>query len=302
MPSNRLIAICGPTASGKTDLAIRLAQHFKTEILSVDARQVYREMPIGTAQPDASQLAAAPHYFIASHSIHQPLTAARFADEANQLLDTLFEKYDTAIAVGGSTLYYKALLDGLDDIPAVSSAAQKQIADLYEVQGLKGLQEEVKLLDPEFYTKADIQNPRRLARALEVYYSTGTPISFFHGQAMAKNYPYDQVIKIGLDLPREELYSRIDRRCELMLESGLLDEVKSLYPYKDLRPLQTVGYSEFFDYLDGKTSYEEAVSKFKQHTRNYAKRQLTWFRRDEEVRWFEPGKAEEVISFMKELF
>jgi tRNA dimethylallyltransferase len=298
MPSKRLIAICGSTASGKTDLAIRLAEHYKTEILSVDARQVYREMPIGTAQPDAAQLAAVPHHFIASHSIHEPLTAARYADEANGLLNELFKKHDTVIAAGGSTLYYRALLEGLDDIPAVSSKAQKKVHDLYTIYGMKGLQEEVRTHDPEFYSKADIQNPRRLVRALEVYYSTGTPISFYHGQAIAAEYPYEQVIKIGLDMPREELYSRIDKRCEIMLKNGLLEEVKSLYPYKDLRPLQTVGYSEFFGYLDDKMSYDEAVSKFKQHTRNYAKRQLTWFKKDEEVRWFRPEQIQDILTFI----
>jgi tRNA dimethylallyltransferase len=294
----RLIAISGPTASGKTELAIKLAQHFSTEILSVDSRQLYSEMPIGSAQPDAHQLAAVQHHFIASHSIHQGLSAAQYAKEARHTLNALFGRYDNVIAVGGSTLYFKALLEGLDDIPAVPDAARQQAQDVYEVHGLAGLQKEVEKADHEFYAKSDVNNHRRLLRALEVYYATGTPISFFHGQSAGVKLPYDEVVKIGLDLPRQELYSRIDFRCEKMLDEGLLDEVEGLYPYRDLRPLQTVGYSEFFEYIDGMLTYEQALEKFKQHTRNYAKRQMTWFKKDEEVRWFGAGDAEGILGFL----
>lgn len=292
----KFIAICGPTASGKTDLAILVAKHFQAEILSVDSRQLYKEMPIGSAQPDAGQLAEVPHHFIASHTIHRPVTAAQFAKEARHTLAHLFEKYDHVIGVGGSTLYFKALLEGLDDIPDVPDEAKQKAADLYEVHGLEVLRKEVQAIDPEFYSKTDSQNHRRLLRALEVYYATGMPISFYHGQSEGVELPWDEVIKIGIDLPRQELYNRIDTRCDKMLEEGLLEEVKGLYPYKDLRPLQTVGYSEFFDYIDGLLTYEQAIEKFKQHTRNYAKRQMTWFRKDAEVKWVGADEMEETVS------
>ena len=246
-------------------------------------------MTIGTAKPTPEELAAAPHYFINTLSIHDNYTAGMYERDALLILEDVFKKHDTVILVGGSTLYVSALLNGIDEIPPVSPEVKDEVNTLFESEGIEGLQKKVQVLDPVYFANSDSANHRRLVRALEVSISSGKPYSGFLHHA-PKPRPFE-IIKAAIDIPREELYSRINVRCDAMLEAGLLEEVKSLYEYRDLVPLHTVGYNEFFDYLDGKTTYEEAVTFFKQHTRNYAKRQLTWFRKEKDVKW---GSVEEL--------
>jgi tRNA dimethylallyltransferase len=294
-----LVAIVGPTASGKSELAVKLAEHFNTEIISVDARQLFKEIDIATAKPTAEQLSRAKHHFISTHSIFEEYTAARFGHEARAILNNILQEKDIAIAAGGSTLYYQAFLEGLDDMPPTIKEAIEKVQLLYELEGLAGLQEALYKADPDYMSNADVQNHRRLMRALEVYYSTGKPFSSYFGKKQAAAHIY-KTIKIGLDVPRLELYKRINLRCDEMLEEGLLKEVKQLSPQRHLRSMQTVGYQEFFSYLDGEMTLPQAIDKFKQHTRNYAKRQLTWFRRDPDIKWFSPGKIDDIISYISE--
>lgn len=289
--------IMGPTASGKTSLSIALANYFHTSVLSVDSRQFYREMSIGTAKPDAEELAAAPHYFIDNISIHDTYSAGRFEKDALRLLQDLFSKTDIVIACGGSTLYIKALLEGIDEIPAVSQEIKNQVQILYETEGIEGLQLKLQKLDPDYIAAADKSNHRRLMRALEVTLSAGVPYTSFLSKAPKKR--EFNIIKIGLEVPREELYRKIELRCEQMLAKGLLDEAKALYTYRHLVALQTVGYQEFFDFLEGKLTFDEAVQLFKQHTRNYAKRQMTWFRKEKNIKWFSPSAIEEIKSYIE---
>jgi tRNA dimethylallyltransferase len=240
-------------------------------------------MNIGTAKPSASELAAVKHYFINNLSIHDIYTAGIYEREALELLDQLFKEKETVILAGGSTLYIRALLNGIDEMPAVSQQAKEAVKEIYRGEGLKGLTTKLKEIDPQYHLEADLSNHRRIMRALEVCISSNSPYSeFLKKTGKPRNF---NISKIGLDVPRAQLYERINLRCDEMLKSGLLDEVKSLLPYRGLNALHTVGYSEFFNYLDGKTTYDEAVTLFKQHTRNYAKRQMTWFRREEEVKW-----------------
>jgi tRNA dimethylallyltransferase len=295
--SKWLIAIMGPTASGKTGLAITLAKHFHTEIISVDSRQFYREMSIGTAKPTPAQLAEVKHHFIDCLSVNEEYTAGHFRRDALNVLDELFQTHDVVIAAGGSTLYYRALLEGIDEFPSVTEEAKARIQHIQEREGLEGLQKALEKVDPEYFKVVDVQNSRRLVRALEVSFSSGKPYSFFLGRQ--ENSSSFKVIKIGLDWERDELYTNINARCDEMLAEGLLDEVKSLYPYKQYNALHTVGYTEFFDYLEGKYSYEMAVMLFKQHTRNYAKRQLTWFRKEEDIEWFDPKNVEGILDYIE---
>ena len=294
-PIKHLIALMGPTASGKTSLAIQLAKKYETEIISVDSRQFYKEMEIGTAKPTEAQLAEVKHHFINNLSIHQEYTAGHFAKEANSVIDELFKTHDTVIAVGGSTLYFKALLEGIDAFPEITKEAREQVKGIENILGLSGLQKALKEADSDYFKLVDIENPRRVIRALEVCYSVGKPYSSYlkKNKPEAKGYT---VIKIGIDVPRSVLYKNIDTRCDEMIANGLLEEVKRLYPYRNLKPLHTVGYTEFFDYLDDKTNLEIAITLFKQHTRNYAKRQMTWLRREEGLEWVEADKVDEFLN------
>lgn len=296
---NSLIAVLGPTAVGKTDVAIELAQLLNAPIISADSRQIYREMPIGTAQPGQEALDKASHYLIASHSITTPLSASGYAEEALEILKGIYLNRDHAILAGGSGFYVKALIEGLDKIPEVAPETRERLNREYESRGLPALQGELREADPEAFNQIDVQNPVRVIRALEVYWETGHPLSSYWGQSANLERPFDP-IKIGLYLPRQQLYEKIEQRCEQMLEMGLLEEVKQLYPYRHLQVLQTVGYQEFFDYLDGKRNYADAVALFKQRTRQYAKRQLTWFRRDKEVQWFKPDESEAIQQYVQE--
>ncbi len=295
-PSNKtVIIVAGPTAVGKTAVAIALATHFHTEIISADSRQCFKELNIGVARPSDEELKRVKHYFIASHSVHDDVNAALFEKYALEKVNEIFESHDVAVMVGGTGLYIKAFCEGFHDIPPTDPEIRKKILTQYEQKGLHWLQQEIKTKDPEFYQKGEIQNPQRLMRALEVMESTGQSIfSFRKGKPVKRDF---NIVKIGLELPKEELHRNINTRIDRMMENGLLDEVKKIIPYKNLNALQTVGYSELFDYLDKKKSLEEAVEQIKKNTRQYAKRQMTWFRKDKEIHWFDPADVKMILAF-----
>ena len=285
-----VILITGPTASGKTSLAIRAAQQFQTSIISADSRQCFIEMNIGVAKPLPEQLAAVHHYFINSHSIHDEVNAATFAEYATEAAEKIFVDHDVLILTGGTGLYIKAFLEGLDDIPAISPGIRENIVKQFDEKGLQWLQDEVKTADAKFFSEGEIHNPQRLIRALEVKLGTGRSIKDFHGKNRVNdNY---NVAKYAIDVPREQLYANINNRVDEMMNAGLLEEVRSLLAFRNLNALHTVGYSELFDHIDGKISLKDAVEKIKQNTRNYAKRQMTWFRKDKEIKWI--SKLEEI--------
>ena len=282
MNTKTVILITGPTASGKTSFALQTAQHYNTEIISADSRQCFVEMNIGVAKPSAEELAMVPHYFINSHSIHDEVNARIFEEYALKTVNTIFEKNDVAIMVGGTGLYIKAFAEGLDGIPEVNESIRKEINENYLTNGFDWLKNELKNQDPLFFEKGEIKNPQRMLRALEVKMSAGKSILDFHSQKKVKR---NFEIKVRLlELPREQLYQNINKRVDQMMESGLLKEAESLYSSKHLNALQTVGYKELFDYFEGKYSLEKAVEEIKKNTRHYAKRQLTWFRKNIENR------------------
>lgn len=282
-----IIIIAGPTAVGKTAFAIELARHFQTDIISADSRQCYREMKIGVARPSEQELAAVKHYFIASHSVTEDLNAGSFEKYALTAADEIFKKNPVAVMVGGTGLYIKAFCEGIDPMPEVPEAVRQDVIKGYEQKGLIWLQKELQTKDPAFWEVAEKQNPQRLMRALEVFNATSQSIIVFRTAKKAER-PF-RVVKIGLDLPKEILHERIHQRVDQMMEQGLLNEVKSLLPYRLHNALQTVGYRELFDHLDGRCSLEEAVTNIKTNTRHYAKRQLTWFRKDGAFEWLSPA-------------
>ncbi|PQB04030.1 tRNA (adenosine(37)-N6)-dimethylallyltransferase MiaA [Aureitalea marina] len=280
-----LIAVVGPTAIGKTVRAIQLAEHYNTEILSADSRQFYKEMSIGTAVPTKEELSLVKHHFIQHISIDKPYSVGDFERDAMERLDALFTENKVAVLVGGSGLYVQAVLDGLDEFPDVAPGIREEINALYREKGIEELQRQLKQLDPEYYKQVDLQNPHRLIRALEICISSGQSYSSFRNNKKAQR-PFE-IIMIGLEADREIVYDRINRRVDLMMEEGLLSEVKSLHPKKDLNALQTVGYQELFSYLDGQSDLDMAISEIKKNSRRFAKRQFTWFRRDPRVSWFD---------------
>ena len=294
MSIKRLLVIVGPTGSGKTDLSIRLARHYGAPILSTDSRQFYRGMAIGTAQPTPDQLQSAEHHFIASHDLKEDLNCGSYETQALSCLEKLFAKHDWVIAVGGSGLYVRALCEGMDDLPQADPELREALSRRLETEGVDALAAELRTLDPVYYARVDRKNPARVMRALEVCLQTGRPYSE-QRTGVRRPRPFG-IVKVGVDLPREELYARIDRRVDQMVSDGLEAEARALYPYRTLNALQTVGYREFFDYFEGRTSYEEAVSLIKRNSRRYAKRQLTWFRRDPEIRWFGPWDDAAIIA------
>lgn len=280
-----LITIVGPTAIGKTSLSIELAQHFKTEIISCDSRQFYKEMRIGTAVPESFELDAVPHHFIQNRSIFQDYNVGDFEKDALHKLDELFTEHDVVIMVGGSGLYVDAVLKGFDQFPHVDPKIREELTKRLESEGLNALQDELKTLDPETYESIALENPQRVTRALEVCIGSGLPYSSF------KNKPKEprnfKSIKVGLNGDRQKIYDRINLRVDLMVEHGLLEEAKSLEAHKELNALQTVGYRELFSYFNGEFSKEFAIEEIKKNTRRFAKRQLTWFRKDKEILWFD---------------
>jgi tRNA dimethylallyltransferase len=299
MPDKTLIVIAGPTAIGKTALSIAIAKKFNTSILSADSRQFFKEMSIGTAKPTEEEMQNVPHYFIGSHSIFENYNVGKYETEAIALLEKLFETKDKLILVGGSGLYIDAICKGFDELPEADIEVRNEINLLLKTDGIEGLQNLLKQLDPDYYKKVDLQNPQRLSRALEVCLTTGKPYSAFRGGAIKKrNF---KIIKIGINTSRESLYERINIRVDEMMKNGLLEEVKRLQAHKQLNALQTVGYKELFDHLEKGTEINSAVELIKQNTRNFAKRQLTWFRRDKEIKWFEPDEVQEIIDYINTL-
>ncbi len=287
MRNKTCVIIVGPTAVGKTSLAIELAQHFNTQIISADSRQCYKELNIGVAKPSPGQLQKVKHYFINSHSIQDEVNAKVFEEYSLLKANEIFKQNDIAVMVGGTGLYIKAFCEGMDEVPVVDAEMKKVIITNYNNGGLEWLRDEVKKTDPIFFYKGEIKNPQRMMRALEVKLSTGRSIIDF--QSHKKKERDFKIIKIGLQLPKEELHQNINNRIEDMMNSGLLDEVKSLSSFKNLNALQTVGYKELFDHLEGNLSLDDVIERIKINTRQYAKRQMTWFKKDKDVRWYNPG-------------
>ena len=276
-----LLVITGPTAVGKTAIAIRLAQHFHTAILSADSRQCYKEMSIGTAKPSPEELQAVKHYFIDEFSVTEHLTAAAYERLALGYLELIFSEQDIAIMCGGTGLYIKALCEGLDEMPHTNKDIEQKTNEAYRQQGLEWLQKTIHEEDPLFYEQSEKDNPARLLRALIFKRSTGNTILHYK-TGKSKQRPFN-IIKIALEMPREILYTRINRRVDIMMQEGLEEEARKLYPYRHLKNLQTVGYTELFDYFEGNCTLQEAIDKIKQHTRNYAKRQITWFKKEKDI-------------------
>lgn len=294
MSKGTLVVLVGPTAVGKTDLSISIAKVLEAPIVSSDSRQIYREMNIGTAVPDKQQLAAVPHYFIESRSIFEPYTAGMYEVDAINTIDQLFEKHHFVVLTGGSGLYIDAVCLGIDAIPATNPETREMLKLRLKNEGLTTLSDWLKRLDEESYNTVDINNPQRVIRALEVCIISGIPYS-----SLRKNFEKTRnfkIIKVGLQRDREELYARINLRVDLMMEQGLLDEAKKLYPNRHLNALQTVGYRELFDYFDGNITLEEAVELIKRNSRRYAKRQITWFNRYDDIAWFSPDNFDGIVA------
>jgi tRNA dimethylallyltransferase len=292
-----IIQIAGPTTAGKTALAIELAKWLGTEIVSFDSRQCYQEFSIGVARPSDTELAAVKHHFIASHSIHQPLDAHTYAEQAHSMVKNIFQCFPVVVMVGGTGLYWKAFHVGLDKIPAVNAQIRNQVIEQYEQLGLPWLQSEVSRLDPLFAAAGEMKNPQRMMRALEVFRATGSSILSFRKKETVQ--PYYSLCSIGLTRSRDTLIKLIDQRVEHMFAHGLLEEVRSLEQYATLTPLQTVGYTELFSYLKGDCTLEQAKAQIKINTRQYAKRQLTWFKKQDAIVWFEPDQLAEIRSYIK---
>lgn len=296
MKNKTCVIIVGPTAVGKTSVAIELAQHFNTEIISADSRQCYRELNIGVAKPSPEQLQSVKHYFIDSHSIQDEVNAKVFEAYALQNADNIFKKNDVAVVVGGTGLYIKGFCEGMDEVPVINTSIREKIISGFKSNGLSWLQSEVEKNDPTYFSKGEIQNPQRMMRALEVKVSTGRSIIEFHSREKAQR--DFRIIKIGLELSKEELHQNIHNRVNDMMKNGLLEEVKGLSPYKYLNALQTVGYKELFDHLEGKSTLENAIEQIKLNTRHYAKRQMTWFRRDKEVSWLSVTDIDNMLLYI----
>ena len=293
-----LIVITGPTAVGKTALCLDIAKHFDIPIINADSRQIFRELKIGTARPTEEQMQEVKHYFVGILGLEDYYSASLFEQQVLELLDQQFQTHDYALMAGGSMMYIDAVCDGIDDIPTIDDATRDLMKKRLAEEGLEKLCEELKILDPDYYDIVDRQNPRRVVHALEICTMTGKPYTSFRKREKRER-PF-RIIKIGLNRPREELYERINRRVDQMMADGLLDEVRSLYPQRSLNALNTVGYKELFDYLDGRWSLEEAVERIKGNTRRYARKQLTWYKKDEQIRWFHPDDKETIINYISQ--
>lgn len=291
-----LIVLCGPTGIGKTRIGIELASNLSCEIISADSRQIYREMNIGTAVPSQEELAAVPHHFIHSHSVHENFNASKYEDEVIEFLDVYYKENQVALLVGGSGMYIDAVCKGIDELPSITQEVREKWLQLYQQNGIDFLCSQVERIDPEYYNTVDRKNPKRLLKALEIYEITGKPYSGFMTRTIKKrNF---QIHMIGLNTDRNELYARINFRVDEMMNNGLLEEAIRLHDFQKLTPLKTVGYSELFSYLDGKIDLQQAVEEIKNHSRAYARRQLTWFRKYKDLVWFEPHQPDDIMQYI----
>ncbi|OJW68017.1 MAG: tRNA (adenosine(37)-N6)-dimethylallyltransferase MiaA [Candidatus Amoebophilus sp. 36-38] len=301
LPNRCLIVVVGPTAVGKTDLCIQIAKYFQTEIVSADSRQYYQGMRIGTAQPTMEQRHQVVHHFIDCFPIDTFYSAGKFGQEALELINHLFNKHQSLILTGGSSLYVQAVCEGLDAMPDIPIALRACLNQRLQQEGIEVLRQELARYDPAYYQVVDLNNPQRIVRALEICLATGKTYSAYRLRNNPSNVRPFKIIKIGLDLDRKLLYERIDERVDQMVEQGLLEEVTALYPYKTVHALQTVGYQELFGYLDNQYSLEEAISLIKRNTRRYAKRQLTWFRKQTDIQWFHPNDLEAILAYINQV-
>lgn len=296
MPKKHLIVLFGPTGVGKTTVSISISNHFNAPIVSADSRQFFKEMYIGTAAPTPEQLSLAPHYLVGHKSITERYSCGMFELEALELLNKIYLKQDVAMLVGGSMLYIDAVCHGIDNFPTPDSELRQSLENQLSTEGIESLRAQLKLLDPEFYNQIDLKNPKRILKAVEICLQTGKTYSSFLTNPQ-KERPF-KTIKIGLNLTREELYKQINARVDQMINQGLVDEAKTLYPYRDHNALKTVGYREIFDYIDGNISLEKAIELIKRNSRRYAKRQLTWWGRDKEIEWFRPEEIVTIINYI----
>ena len=296
MRGKKLIVLTGPTAVGKTAVSLDIAKHFGIPVINADSRQIFKELKIGTARPTEEEMQEVKHYFVGTLGIEDYYSASLYEQQVLELLEKEFQSHDYALLSGGSMMYIDAVCDGIDDIPTIDDNTRALMKQRLKDEGLEALVEELKRLDPEYYEIVDRQNPRRVVHALEICVMTGQTYTSFRKRSK-KERPF-RIIKIGLDRPREELYNRINARVDQMMSDGLLDEVKALYPKKDLNALNTVGYKELFDYLDGRWPLEEAVERIKGNTRRYARKQLTWYKKDEQIRWFHPDDKQAIINYI----
>ncbi len=293
-----LIVLTGPTGIGKTDTGIKIALHFNTEIISADSRQIYKELKIGTAVPDENELKQVPHHFIQTHSIEEYYNASKYESQALERIAQVFERNNMVLLVGGSMLYIDAVCKGIDVMPDADPEIRASLKKQFETEGMENLRLQLKKLDPEYYKTVDLKNPNRIIHALEICIMTGKPFSSFRSNTK-KERPFE-IIKIGLNGEREILHQRINRRVDQMISDGLEQEAQMLYPKRHLNSLNTVGYREWFDYFDGKIPKEKAIELIKRNSRRYARKQITWFRNDSEMNWFEPGETNRIISFIEQ--
>ena len=300
MSTKRLIVVVGATASGKTDLSIALARYYNAPIISTDSRQVYKGLPIGTAYPSEEQLQMVRHHFIGEKELTENFNCGEYEKQALERLEQLFVEYDTVVAVGGSGLYIRALCEGMDDLPEADEALRNELSARLKSEGLEPLLSQLQQLDPEFYEVVDRQNPARVLRALEGCLTSGCKYSQLR-KSERKERDF-QIVKVGITMPREQLYDRINRRVDIMVEAGLEAEARAVLPYRHCNSLRTVGYSEMFDYFDGKITFEEAVELIKRNSRRYAKRQITWFGRDKDIAWFNRGEEEQIVKYIDAQF
>jgi tRNA dimethylallyltransferase len=293
-----LIVVLGPTGVGKSDISVQLAKYLQTEIISADSRQVFRELSIGTAVPPETDLQTVPHHFIQTRSIHDYYNVSQYETEVLEIAEQLFKTKNTLILTGGSMLYIDTICNGIDDIPTVTPEIRNEVIDWYNKNGLEALQQRLNQLDPKYYQIVDLNNAKRLLHAVEICQMTGKTFTSFR-KKIVRPRPF-QILKIGINQDRELLYGRINQRVDRMMEAGLLEEARSVYPYRSLNSLNTVGYKELFDYFDGSCTLEEAVDLIKRNSRRYARKQLTWFRRDKEINWFTPDQFQDIVQFVNE--
>ncbi|MEG1563621.1 MAG: tRNA (adenosine(37)-N6)-dimethylallyltransferase MiaA [Bacteroides sp.] len=298
MPQKTLLVLLGPTGVGKTELSLRLAAHFHTSIISSDSRQLYADLKIGTAAPTPEQLQRVPHYLVGTLGLTDYYSAAQYEQEALHILDKLFVQQDVVILTGGSMMYVDAICKGIDDIPTIDAETREMMMSKYETQGLEHLCAELRLMDPDYYNIVDLKNHKRVIHALEICYLTGKTYTSFRTQ-QKKERPF-RLIKIGLARDRAELYERINHRVDLMMKEGLLEEARSVYAHRELNALNTVGYKELFQYFDGSWELPFAIEKIKQNSRIYSRKQMTWFKRDQEIQWFQPEQEQEIQLFIEQ--